>query len=150
MLYFRVLPSDPRFQSLNFFQKLVLISGMRAELEPKIEIYKHTLDKALLYMNPDLWLKEKEVSGEMVTPGKKVNTEFKKIQAHGQATGFMPEDTRIADAIKKLNELSRTRNPEDMVYLTGELDNLQEQTVNPLIANNFHNIATPDDPDELG
>jgi len=125
--YFRILPTDPRFQSLNLFQKIMLGSALRKDFTEKLEIGKNIFDKALLYINPEVWLKEKEVLGELPA-GKydKINTEFKKIQAYGRATGKMPEDTMIFRALKQAVELRAKIAPKDRVILRGELDNLQE------------------------
>jgi len=143
MTHFKVLPTDPRFQSLNLFQKLMLVSAMRDDFKFKFEIGKGLFDKALLYMNPEIWLKEKEHSGEM-PPGKydKINTEFKQIQTQGRATGVMPENTMIAKAIKQFFDSKGKIAPQDRIVLRGELDDLQEFK--------GAQLPTPTPSDELG
>ncbi len=105
----------------------MLASALRKDFESKIDIGKNIFDKALLYINPEIWLKEKEVSGEL-PPGKydKVNQEFKEIQRYGRATGKMPENTMIAKALKQAAELRENLTSKDRLVLRGELDNLQE------------------------
>jgi hypothetical protein len=143
--YFKVLPTDPRFQSLNLFQKIMLASGLRKDIEDKIEVGKNIFDKALLYINPEIWLKEKEAAGEL-PPGKydKVNTEFKQIQTYGRATGAMPENTMIAKALKQAAALRGTIDPKDRLILRGDLDNIQEFSGANLP------VHPASDPDELG
>jgi len=142
--YFRVLPTDPRFQSLNLFQKIMLGSALRKDFTEKLEIGKNIFDKALLYINPEVWLKEKEISGELpASKYAKVNNEFKTIQAHGRATGKMPENTMIAKALKQAAELQKAVSPKDRVILHGELDNLQEFSGADL-------PVQPTEPDEVG
>jgi len=133
MTQFKVLPTDPRFQSLNLFQKLVLASALRKDFTSKVEIGKGIFDKALLYINPEVWLKEKAIQGEL-PPGKydKVNSEFKNIQAYGRATGEMPEDTMIAKALKQALAMKGKVSPNDRLVLRGDLDNLQEFKGAPL------------------
>lgn len=130
LLYFRMLPTDPRFRSLNIYQKAMLASGIASNFGVRLELGKGFFDKALLYMNPELWLKEKERSGEL-PPDKytKVNFEFKEIQAKGRATGEMPEDTMIMRAMHMFAKKARKNSEKKRVLLSGTLDDLQATVV---------------------
>jgi len=60
-------------------------------------------DKFLLYINPDLFIREhKRKTGKN---DEVKNTEFKQMQAVGRATGRAPTDSRIAKAIEQLSHL---------------------------------------------
>ena len=123
----------------------MLASSMRLDFDAKFEMGKNIFDKALLYINPEIWLKEKETLGELPADKyRKVNSEFKQIQAHGRATGEMPENTMIAKALKQAFAMRGTIDPKDRLVLRGELDNLQEFSGATLPA------ILSTDPDELG
>jgi len=80
----------------------MLAYGIGDDFSLKFNLAKNILDKVFCYMNPELWIKDKERAGELQDPYTKVNFEFKKIQAYGRATGMMPQNTMIADALKKV------------------------------------------------
>jgi len=105
----------------------MLVSALRKDFEVKVDIGKNIFDKALLYINPEIWVKEKAASGELPL-GKydKVNNEFKQIQAYGRATGIMPENTMIARALKQAADMKATISPSDRLILRGELNDLRE------------------------
>jgi hypothetical protein len=131
LLYFKLLPTDPRFQALNIYQKSMLVSSIGAQFEAKMELGKNLYDKALLYTNPELWIKEKERTGKLPKGRyQKVNSEFKKIQEYGRVTGKMLESSEISKALKLLHTMRQSVKPSERIFLQGDINNPQE--TNPL------------------
>lgn len=146
ILYFKILPTDKRFRSLNTFQKLMLVSQINKDLKTKIDLGMNVADKMFLFMNPELWVKEKERTGKLKSKYIKTNADFKRIQAYGRSTGLMLEDSVAVKALRRMQQRKKEREQtERPIFLHGNIDSLQAQ-----LAARVQQAAVVSDDDEVG
>lgn len=147
--YFKVLPTDPRFLSLNFFQKFMLALVINEDQESKRKILTGTLDKMCAYVNPEMFQKEQEYLKTGKLPGQSKNVEFERHQRSARESGIPDVSHYMAQALGTYAKLRQgMREEKEVVYLLGEEGTEVNNPTSFTAPKNF--LGLKNNPEELG
>lgn len=107
--HFKVLPTDERFRSLNFFQKLMLSSIIGKKFEEYATIIDQVVKRVTFYINPDVYKMEQDHIDGKAAPNERVNQEFMQHSLSAMATGKPEVSPLMQAALNKLGELKRQK-----------------------------------------
>ena len=90
------MPTDPKYRNLNIVQKLTLLYAIDKEKFDNLEITKNMFEEAKMYMNPQLYKQEYELTHN--TDTNHINAEYDETQKRSRAAGklVLSDETRKA------------------------------------------------------
>ena len=101
MLYFKVLPTDPRFQALTQFQKMILYNAVVTERDNLFSVIGATIQSIISIFVPSDSTGESNNTKVRELPR---NSEFDRIRLEGNATGKMSTKSAIYKAYHELQK----------------------------------------------
>lgn len=111
MMYFRILPSEPRARyvhRMNVVQMYAILSAMNIEQEEKNELLKVLVDQAKMYIRPELWDEERKArmapEERMLEEGVRVSTVFDWISKHSRAAGRLVLPDWLQKVVDKIHK----------------------------------------------
>ena len=107
MLYFKILPTDPRYQSLNLAQKFILSSAVNTEFKEKMDLVLASIDGIKNTFSSSLGFAELTGGEDHI----KINSEFEKQSAIGRMTGKMKSSPPMLEALNEFySSMKRNEN----------------------------------------
>jgi hypothetical protein len=110
-----VLPTDPAFLQLNFFQKLMLLSFINEDEAKQFDMVKTVLEYMKPYMNLELYKYEKE-SQNKTPDGTVVNAVFAYQSKIGHATGKAQSPLWMRKALAQHFAEVEARKPKKVIW----------------------------------
>jgi hypothetical protein len=118
LTYFKILPTDPRYQNLNLIQKIILLSAIDKDLFDKFEIAKGFIDHIKFYINPEIYKAEKGWESPEES-GQQQNTLFEEHSRMGRKYGVIHSPKRMKDAISEFygSQKKETKKKEEIIFI---------------------------------
>lgn len=86
--YYKVLPTDPSFQDLNIFQKLVLLYAIGDDEKSKIDLISAVLNRLSMQINPYVADVPGVATEPPLAPDEHYNAEYERQVKSASETGF--------------------------------------------------------------
>ena len=111
-----MLPTDPAYLQLNFFQKLILLSFISDKEVKDVDTVKIILEYMKPYMNLELYKYEKDQESGAKNDREIVNVAFEYQSKVGRATGRAQSPKWVREALLKHFAQLDARKPKKVVW----------------------------------
>lgn len=111
-----MLPTDPAYLQLNFFQKLILLSFINDKEAKDFDVVKHVIEYLKPFMNLELYKWEKEQESGKSESDMITNVAFEYQSKVGRATGKAQSPKWMREALSKHFAALDARKPKKVVW----------------------------------